>query len=237
MKRFSDKLITIFLPSLGGGGAERSAIFIANGLVERGYQVHLVIARNKIDYLGEVSPNVDLISLNSRRVLLSFPAWLSYLNKHRPKIVLSFLENANLLAIWAKILSKLPAKLVISEHSLYKMHFVGRRRRKDLQYMPFLIKSFYPFADVIVAVSQAVAYNLIQNNIPEGKIKVINNPIDIHWINQQSDTLVDHQWFREKSFPIILSVGRLVWEKNFELLMREFRLGWSFLESAKKGKN
>lgn len=52
--------IAVFLPSCGGGGAERAMITLANAFARKGYKVDLVLALAKGPYLAEVSADVIL---------------------------------------------------------------------------------------------------------------------------------------------------------------------------------
>lgn len=63
--------ISLFLPSLRGGGAERVMVNLARGFVERGVQVDLVLARAEGPYLSEVPEGVRVVDLGSKRVLYS----------------------------------------------------------------------------------------------------------------------------------------------------------------------
>ena len=56
-------LISIFLPSLRGGGAERVMLYLARGFAERGYEVDFVLAKREGPYLSEVPENVKAAPL------------------------------------------------------------------------------------------------------------------------------------------------------------------------------
>ena len=53
--------ITILVPSLGVGGAIRTAIHLAAGIADRGYCVDLVSMRNLDALSGEVPDSVRLV--------------------------------------------------------------------------------------------------------------------------------------------------------------------------------
>ena len=63
MKRFPHSgrhRIAILTPTLAGGGAERKALYIAGGLLERGHDVDLILQRLICHYPGEVPDGVRL---------------------------------------------------------------------------------------------------------------------------------------------------------------------------------
>lgn len=55
--------IAFYLPSLAGGGAERSTLRLVDGLIERGYAVELVVNHATGPYLEKLPPAVTLIEL------------------------------------------------------------------------------------------------------------------------------------------------------------------------------
>lgn len=58
--------IAMLIPSLGGGGAERTALRTAGGLVERGHRVDIVLFDPAVAYPGEVPGKARLIVLCGR---------------------------------------------------------------------------------------------------------------------------------------------------------------------------
>ncbi|MFN3309905.1 MAG: glycosyltransferase [Anaerolineales bacterium] len=167
----SQEKIALFLPNLAGGGAERSMVTLANGIAERGFRVHLVLAKKQGVYFDEVSDKVEVIFLNAPRTILSFPHLIRYLQRHRPAALISALENANLAAIWSKLLTGLPSRLIVTERSLNTLLFQSHARL-ELRILPFLTRIFYRYADQIVAVSKGVEGDLRANGAPADKIAV-----------------------------------------------------------------
>jgi hypothetical protein len=77
----SQKRVSIFLPDLVVGGAERSMLKLAGGIAGRGYAVDLVLSRAEGPFLAEVPKSVRLLDLKARRVLTSLPALIHYLRR------------------------------------------------------------------------------------------------------------------------------------------------------------
>src|SRR5690606_28669426 len=68
------KKVMFFLPSLGGGGAERTVIQLANSFAEQGLNIHLGVCNlngDKAKLLPEVSPKIELVNFNCGRVMNS----------------------------------------------------------------------------------------------------------------------------------------------------------------------
>ena len=64
------KKISFFLTDLDGGGAERVMLNLANGFVERGFKVDLLLVYLKGPYLSELHPGIQLIKLKASRLIL-----------------------------------------------------------------------------------------------------------------------------------------------------------------------
>ncbi len=60
--------IALFLPKLGGGGAERVMLNLSCGFVEHGYPVDLVLSSAEGEYLDELDSRVTIVDLGARRV-------------------------------------------------------------------------------------------------------------------------------------------------------------------------
>ena len=76
--------VALFVPSLQGGGAERSASNLAGGMAARGIAVDMVLARAHGPYLDSLSPDVNVVDLDSSRVLFALPGLIRYLQQKRP---------------------------------------------------------------------------------------------------------------------------------------------------------
>ena len=216
--------IALFLPSLRGGGAERVMVNLARGFVERGLRVDLVLAKAEGPYLSQVPKEVRVVDLGARRVLYSLPGLVRYLRRERPQAMLSALNHANIVAIWAKLLARVQTRLVVAEHSTLSRSTENASSVRA-KLLPFLIKTFYPYADAVVAVSRGVAEDLVTTTkLPMEKIKVIYNPVITPELFAKAEEPLDHPWFRPGEPPVVLGVGRLTQAKDFPTLIRAFAL-------------
>jgi len=216
--------LALFLPSLRGGGAERVMVNLARGFVERGLQVDLVLARAEGPYLSQVPKEVRVVDLGAQRVLHSLPGLVRYLREERPQAMLSALNHANIVAIWAKLLARVKTRLVVSERTTLSRSTENASSIR-VKFIPFLVKAFYPYADVVVAVSRGVAEDLIARiGLTAEKIKVIYNPVVTPELFTKAEEPLDHPWFRPGEPPVILGVGRLTKPKDFPTLIRAFAL-------------
>jgi len=214
--------MAIFLPSLRGGGAERVMLTLANGFAECGHKVDLVLARAEGTYLEDVLETVRIVDLDAPRVLMCLPGLVRYLRRERPATLLSALNYANVVAVAARWLSRVPTRLVISEHANFT---VSRANAKLLRarFMGYFMLWAYPRADGVVAVSSGVAVDLAATiGLRRQSIQVIYNPVVTPDMIARSQQRLDHPWLDSGKPPVVLGVGRLTPQKDFSLLIRAF---------------
>lgn len=224
MKILDKERISLFLPSLRGGGAERVMLNLARGFAERGYEVDLVLAKAEGPYLSQVPDNIRVIDLKSPRVLYSLPGLIRYLRQERPHALLSALDHANIVALWAKKLSRVPIRVVVSVHSTLSRASTNATSIRA-RLIPSWARIFYPWADAVVAVSKGVADDLIKlTELPQEKVHVIYNPVVTPELFAKADEPLDHPWFEPSEPPVILSVGRLTPAKDYSTLIKAFAL-------------
>jgi glycosyltransferase involved in cell wall biosynthesis len=216
--------IAFFLVDLGGGGAEKVMLSLAGGFAEQGLKVDLVLVKLKGDYRSLISPKVRVINFAHPRLITSLPLLINYLKQNRPKVLVSALEDANTISIVAKILARVPTRVIVSVHNPLNFVEPGRSQLKQ-KLTPLFIRWLFPFADEIVSVSQGVGDNIAQiTGLPRDRITLIYNPIYTPELLKKFDDPVDRSWFLDRQISVILGVGRLSKEKDFPTLIRAFAL-------------
>lgn len=214
--------VAIYLPSLGGGGAERAMVTLANGMAKRGVRVDLVLVNAEGPYLKEVARDVRVVEIGARRVLLSLPGLVRYLRRERPQALLSALNHANVIAVVARRLSGVGTRLLVSERSNASMARTGFQSLRASAVLP-LMRWAYPKADSVVAVSKGVADDLAEAiALPRDRISVIYNPVVTQELFDKVQAPLTHPWLGQSTSPVILGVGRLTMAKDFSTLIRAF---------------
>jgi len=214
--------IALFFSSLRGGGVERVMLNLARGLLAKGHTVDLVLVQAAGELLGQVPDGANLVDLKATRTLRALPSLVRYLRSIHPTAILAAQTHNNVLAVWARRLSAVTSRLVLSEHSSMSAVVQNAALSKD-RWRPWAARLFYPGADAIVAVSAGVADDLAQTaTLPREYIHVIHNPIVLPELIAWAAEPLTHPWFEAGQVPVILAVGRLVPAKDFPTLLRAF---------------
>lgn len=216
--------IALFLPSLRGGGAERVMVNLARGFARWGIQVDLVLARAEGPYLSHVPREVRLVDLHATRVLASLPGLVRYLRSECPKALLSALHHANVVALWARKLARVPTRVVVSVHS-NPSQATANSKNLRARLMPLWAWRYYSWAHAVVAVSRGVAEDLVRlTGLPRNKVRVIYNPVVTPELFEKAEESLSHPWFAAGEPPVVLGVGRLTAAKDYPTLIRAFAL-------------
>lgn len=216
--------LTLFLPTLGGGGAERVLLNLARGLVERGHPVDLAVASPLGPLADALPPGVRLVDLGAGRVLRAVRPLAAYLRRERPAALLSALPHANLAAVGAWERAGRPCRLFLSEH-LDPISWLAHAPLRERWIFPVLMRLAYRRATGVVAVSAGVADGLARlTGLPRERVTVIHNPIVSPEIAQQCAQDLCHAWLRPGEPPVVIAVGRLTAQKDPHTLLRAFAL-------------
>ncbi|MBM7618392.1 glycosyltransferase involved in cell wall biosynthesis [Bacillus tianshenii] len=216
------KHIAFFIPVLTFGGAEKVIITLANGFAELDYRVDLVLVKKNGQLLTSVSPKVNLVDLGAKKTFFSIWKLSSYLKQEEPDVLLSALDNANIIASAAIRLASVKTRHVISLHTNLKQSYLKPRTMMHRIY-PGLMRWLFPYASGYVAVSKCVAEESGEFlGIPSGNIDVIYNPVIDNSITCNAMEAISHPWLDNNQFFTIVSVGRIFEAKDYPTLLYAF---------------
>lgn len=216
--------ISLFIPSLRGGGAERIFVGLATAFAKRGHQVAIVLIVRRGPYLKDVPGEVRIVSLDCPRLWTSLPAFVRYLRRERPEAVLSAMPLANGIAGWGRLFSRISTRLVMSEHNTRSLIFWNIKVPKHYRILYYLCRSAYRLADGIVAVSDGVAKEVrTLPGVRTGRVHGIYNGIDAAAVAAESTLPAEEPWFQQENVtPIVIGMGRLEHQKDFATLLHAF---------------
>jgi glycosyltransferase involved in cell wall biosynthesis len=245
--------LALFTRSLsGGGGAERVLVHLAGALADQGARVDVVLAHARGPFLAEIPRSVRIVDLGAPPARAALPDLLKtpgdarallpvlfaskvtsvlgairplahYLRETSPGALLSLMDYSNVTALLARRGAGVATRIAVSVHN-HVSASVRCADRMHTRRLPLLVRRFYPEADAVVAVSNGVADDLVQvAGLPRERVHRIYNPVLIPEIADLALEPLEHPAFAD-DVPVVLGVGKLKKQKDFENLIRAFAL-------------
>ncbi len=229
------KKVALLLHDLEEGGMQTVCLRLLNSLSQiPKIELELVLAKQTGFYISQLPPSVRVVDLNvpfELRLKCVYKLVLK-LSKHlrhsQPDIILSNLPFINFVTILAKLFSQSSSVSILIEHTLPLKHFLQKQddQRVNGQFPVIthqLVRLLYPYAHHVVAPSSGIAGELDQFiRFKAGQLKVIYNPVVDAELGERAKHEPDHPWFRAGEPPVLLAVGRLAIQKDYETLIRAF---------------
>lgn len=224
-----DKIkVLFFISSLEGGGAERVMVNLLGSIEGSRIEPVLVLLypATKSPYREYLPEKIKLIVVERNadsffEKIKQFILFIRSVQRERPRILLSMLTHNNIMALCAGILLRI--RVIVCEH-ITLGEVIKTEEGKRMLGVPvaLLVKALYKFTDRVIAVSEGIKGNLIEEfHIPARKIRVIYNPIDCDAITGLSTMLPEHPFFKGRE-PVVVGAGRLVMQKRFDILIKAF---------------
>lgn len=199
-------------------------VAIANNLARRNFPTQLVIIKPELTYQAELDSAVELVNLNTHRIWRSVLPLARYLQRERPAVLMATLVEANMAAVLARRIARVPCRLVIREASTPSQALVRSRSWKK-RIAGVLLPRLYRYADTVIAVSEGMYRDLTEvMRVPPHKVCLIRNPVPFSAIRQQMLAPLSHPWFESPKIPVVLSVGNLRRPKDYPTLLQAFAL-------------
>lgn len=210
------KHIAFVVGSLNSGGAERVISTLSNELINE-YSVSII----QLVYVKPFYPlnsNIRLLccrekkkeSYNVKDAVFNNVFFISNIIKlikiHKIDLLIGFITNVNIISILASRYTNIPC--IISERN---NPLGSSNPKKKLNFLRNLI---YPFTNHLVVQTKEIEsyYKKILSN---NKLSVIKNPLSQNFLKENFSP-------HSKKENTILCIGRLVEQKNHELLIRSF---------------
>lgn len=226
--------VLFLIHDLGLGGAERVFLTYVRDL--EGVRPVPVLLRPRIEILDGVEPDTIRVLApgglvgRARTPLLPAPVALvryalRLLRAGRDsgaRTISTFLHKSHAIGLCAKLIDR-KLRVVLNIHEIPSQHLnhhFGPFRRP---LMRWIIRRWYPRADLIVVVAQGVKDDLVDGfGVPASRIRVVPNPLDLSEIRRRAkesveDVIPDEQG--KASGPLVVAVGRLVSLKGFHDLL------------------
>ena len=218
-------LITFFLTSFRGGGAERVIIELANSFHARGHAVELVVGNAVGPYKEEINPEINVTDFKKKRVIACLIPLSLYLFRKSPAVIYATMMHANVMVLIAKILSFSTAKVVIREAvTTEKTNEKPVEAGKTI--LLRLAALLYPKAHAVIAVSNGVAASLERDLNLTGKLNlsVIYNPvISSRFFAKSEENDIQLEFKRPESL-LLIAVARLAKSKDYPTMLKAIAL-------------
>lgn len=208
--------IVILLPHFRRGGAENVMVRVANGLVDRGIEVHFCGLSPAGELRQDLDPQVVASDLDVNRVRYAAPRLLRYLRRERPDVVLSTLGRLNTLLLLLRPM--LGAMRVFVREA--NTPSVDLQEGAHSPLTRWLMPRAYRRADTIICQSRAMLADVSATyGIPSAQLAQIYNPVPIDEIRQAVADSANP--FAEDTRNIVFC-GRLSRQKGVDVLLRAF---------------
>jgi N-acetylgalactosamine-N,N'-diacetylbacillosaminyl-diphospho-undecaprenol 4-alpha-N-acetylgalactosaminyltransferase len=225
MNGIKPKLL-IFINTLQTGGAERVVSLLLNHLKDD-FEIHLALYSNYVDY--SIPPEIRLLDLHQPLIQNKITRFFKlpqialkvyrYCNKNAINNSVAFLYRPCYINAMMKSFLGYRGNVIMCEGThqttMQESHSAIYR-----MFSKFMVMYSYKRADLILANSYAIQTDLIENFKIKTPVRVIYNPVDLHFIKSHATELPGFI-FEEGVFHFI-TVGNLRKEKNQLLLIQAF---------------
>ncbi len=223
------KNILIVINNLNIGGAERVVSLLLKELEkDNSIKVHLILLEDGIQYEIPNNINLKIFSLKTSTSIskfLTIPFFsfklAKYIKQNNIDTIMSFLYRANYINILSKLFGVKHKTIINIRSTTSRYKNEGLSGKINL----FLIKLLFNKADLIISNSQGVDNDLKSLMKITTSTEVINNPIDLEYVEKRKETCDDCEFFFDKNKKYIISVGRLIpLKRNNDLINVFFKL-------------
>jgi glycosyltransferase involved in cell wall biosynthesis len=196
---------------------------LANGFAARNFVVDFVLAEAKGELLERLGHSVHLVDLRSPHgVLRSLPALARYLRCEQPTVLFTAMDYVNVLSLLVRRLYRIKTRVYVSSHNSLLDATRNSPRWRD-RLLPLAVRLTYSWADGIATVSNGVSNVVAEiTKLPRNRITTIYNPVVDSHFDRRMGVACDHPWFKDGEPPVLIGVGKLVYQKDFVSLIRAF---------------
>lgn len=224
MSQVTRQNVVLIIPNLDFGGAQESFSKLSVGLAATCNVVNVVFNKDNMAAYPFGGPLIDMnIPAGGNFAKKIYNLWkrAKLLKKikaeHQANVAISFLEGAD----YVNVLSRQQEKIILNIRGS-KLHdqnisgWLGFLRHR------FLLPWLYQRADHVVVLNKGIENELQQFYKLKKPVSVIYNGFDLAALQQLSKAPVEDALLPVFDSPLIVSHGRLSWEKGYEPFLTAF---------------
>ena len=214
------KTISILLPNLGGGGAEKAYLELAREFVLKEYSVEFALMQFHGELLEKAETKFSIVNLNCHRFISLPKILINYLRISKPDILITSMWPLTVIAPLSKLLSRHRCKVLVCEQNYLSVQYQNKSLLNWVL-MRISMALGYRIANARIGVSNGVINDISKlSGLPTNKFELIYNPIP-SYIKPSEGSLkyAEELWACPKGARII-TVGKFKAQKNHKLLLK-----------------
>ena len=214
--------ITLLLPDLRGGGAERVSVDLADAFARLGCRVEFVLLQAKGEFLAQVEERYKVVDLDVGRMRNAIAPLSRHIRENCPDGLIAAMWPLSFIASIAVKSCRRRCPVLIVEHTTLSRQYAHWGRLHHVVLRASLALGFR-LADARAGVSSGVAEDAAKlAAYPVSGVATLYNPIPTRpAASAQALDIAESFWGRPKGKRII-TVGNLKAVKNHALLLRAF---------------
>jgi glycosyltransferase involved in cell wall biosynthesis len=214
--------ISIVLPDLRGGGAEKLHVHLAEDWIAKGLAVEFILMRAVGQLHSGLSSSISVLDLRASRIRNAILPLRRHLRRSDTDVLLAAMWPLTSAAIVAWHLSGRRSRIFVSDHNQLSLSAI-REMRTSSAFLRASMRLTYPLADGVIAVSHGVKKDLCQlGGLNPSQVQVIWNPAAVRGSSVPTSSVERERIWGDGFTHHILSVGNLKPQKDHESLLRAF---------------
>lgn len=212
--------ISILLPDLRGGGAERVSVDLADALTVMGHQVEFVLLQARGEFLKEVEGRYKVNDLKVSRMRNVIAPLFRYVRENNPDGLIAAMWPLTVIAPLTVKLSRSRCSVLVVEHSTLSRQYARWGNLHHIALRASLALGFR-MADARAGVSSGVARDAASlATYPSAGVATLHNPIPMRLTASAMALDFAEGFWTQPRGKRIITVGNLKAVKNHALLLR-----------------